>query len=151
FPVKFLKSFSKNNKNVSGNLRSTLRNPGRFWSINHYSEDVVAILASESTELDQEQSSEARYQSTLNETFGEVFDEVRFKDIIYQKFTNRFRDSEWEYALVNCFKQLFPFYEVKRVGGKSEVNHGTDILIKIPTILTDYQYGIAIQVKDYEG
>jgi hypothetical protein len=39
---------------------------------------------------------------------------------------------------------------VERIGGISEIKHGTDILIRIPGLL-NYQYGIAIQVKDYEG
>jgi hypothetical protein len=40
---------------------------------------------------------------------------------------------------------------IERVGGKEEKKHGTDILIKLPSLLTDYEYAIAIQVKDYEG
>jgi len=44
FPAKFIKRFTRNNENVTGNLRSTLKNPSRFWSINHYSDDVKALL-----------------------------------------------------------------------------------------------------------
>jgi len=41
FPARFIKRFTRNNENVTGNLRSTLKNPSRFWSINHYSDDEI--------------------------------------------------------------------------------------------------------------
>lgn len=46
---------------------------------------------------------------------------------------------------------MFPYYQIERVGGVEEKNHGTDILIKLPSLLSNYEYAIAIQVKDYEG
>lgn len=46
---------------------------------------------------------------------------------------------------------MFPYYQIDRVGGIEEKNHGTDILIKIPSILSNHEYAIAIQVKDYAG
>lgn len=151
FPIKFLNSFSKNNEHVSGNLRSTLKNPGRFWCVNHYKNDIDVLISKNIDELKTSQKHESRYESSLSEAFTEVFNEEEFKDRLYSKFTNKFNAAEWEYALVLCFKQLFPFYEVTRQGGTAEVNHGTDILIKFPSILSEYQYGIAIQVKDYTG
>jgi hypothetical protein len=45
FPAKPLKSFDRSNQNVTGNLRSTLKNPSRFWNINHYAEDVDKLLS----------------------------------------------------------------------------------------------------------
>lgn len=151
FPIKFLNSFSKNNENVSGNLRSTLRNPGRFWSVNHYSDDIDKLLSKSSNELNTTQGYEARYQSSLSDAFADVFNEEEFKNKLYSNFTNKFNSAEWEYAIISCFKQLFPYYDISRQGGIAEVNHGTDILIKIPSLLSDYQYAIAIQVKDYSG
>ena len=53
--------------------------------------------------------------------------------------------------MVHGLKQIFPFYHIERVGGPEESKHGTDILIRMPGIIIDYEYAIAIQVKDYEG
>ena len=70
---------------------------------------------------------------------------------LYQKLNEGFSNEEWEYALVEGLKSIFPEpILVERTGGISEAEHGTDIAIKIPGLL-NYQYVIAIQVKDYEG
>jgi len=151
FPAKYLKKFSRNNENVTGNLRSTLKNPSRFWNINHYSDDVEILLSSQVTELSKRQDHYSRLESSIGTVFNEVFDETVFADKLYDKLTEQFTREEWEFALVYGLKQMFPFYQIERVGGKEEKNHGTDILIKLPSILSNYSYAIAIQVKDYEG
>jgi len=48
-------------------------------------------------------------------------------------------------------QRLFPHYSIEHIGGVSECEHGTDILIRIPRLLPDRSYAIAIQVKDYKG
>jgi len=151
FPAKYLKKFSRNNENVTGNLRSTLKNPSRFWNINHYSDDVEILLSSQVTELSKRQDHNSRLESSIGTVFNEAFDETVFADKLYEKLTEQFTREEWEFALVHGLKQMFPFYQIERVGGKEEVNHGTDILIKLPSIISNYGYAIAIQVKDYDG
>lgn len=151
FPAKYLKKFSRNNENVTGNLRSTLKNPSRFWNINHYSDDVEILLSSQLTELSKRQDHNSRLESSIGIVFNEVFDEKSFADKLYEKLTEQFTREEWEFALVYGLKQIFPFYQIERVGGKEEKNHGTDILIKLPSLLSNYSYAIAIQVKDYDG
>jgi len=151
FPANYLKKFSRNNENVTGNLRSTLKNPSRFWNINHYSDDVEILLSSQVTELSKRQDHNSRLESSIGTVFNEVFDETLFADKLYEKLTEQFTREEWEFALVYGLKQMFPFYQIERVGGKEEKNHGTDILIKLPSILSNYSYAIAIQVKDYDG
>lgn len=151
FPAKYLKKFSRNNENVTGNLRSTLKNPSRFWNINHYSDDVEILLGSQVTELSKRQDHNSRLESSIGTVFNEVFDETVFADKLYDKLTEQFTREEWEFALVYGLKEMFPFYQIERVGGKEEKNHGTDILIKLPSILSNYTYAIAIQVKDYDG
>lgn len=151
FPAKYLKKFSRNNENVTGNLRSTLKNPSRFWNINHYSDDVEILLSSQVTELSKRQDHNSRLESSIGTVFNEVFDETVFADKLYEKLTEQFTREEWEFALVYGLKQMFPFYQIERVAGKEEKNHGTDILIKLPSILSNYSYAIAIQVKDYDG
>jgi hypothetical protein len=151
FPAKYLKKFTRNNENVTGNLRSTLKNPSRFWNINHYSDDVEILINSQITELSKRQDHNSRLESSIGTVFNEVFDEKLFTDKLYDKLTEQFTREEWEFALVYGLKQIFPFYQIERVGGKEEKNHGTDILIKLPSLLSNYSYAIAIQVKDYDG
>lgn len=151
FPAKYLKKFSRNNENVTGNLRSTLKNPSRFWNINHYSEDVESLLDKQVTELSKKQDYDSRLENSIGSVFNEVFDEAIFSDKLYHKFTQQFTREEWEFALVYGLRKMFPFYQIDRVGGKEEIKHGTDILIKLPSILSNHSYAIAIQVKDFEG
>ena len=151
FPAKYLKSFTRNNEKVTGNLRSTLKNPSRFWSINHYSDDVEILLNSTPDELSTQQDHQSRLTSLVGDAFNNVFNEQNFANQLYDKFNEQFTREEWEFALVNGLQELFPYYQIERVGGKEEKNHGTDILIRLPGILTNYEYAIAIQVKDYEG
>jgi len=151
FPAKYLKKFTRDNENVTGNLRSTLKNPSRFWNINHYSEDVELLLNTKVTELSKSQDHNSRLESSIGNVFNEVFNETLFADKLYNKLTEQFTREEWEFALVHGLKRMFPFYQIERVGGKEEINHGTDILIKLPSIISNYGYAIAIQVKDYDG
>lgn len=151
FPAKFLKSFTRNSKEVTGNLRSTLRNPSRFWNINHYTEDVENLINSNQNELDKKQDYESRLLSTIGSVFNESFIEKDFKNDLYDKLNDQFTSEEWEFILVNGLRKIFPFYQIERVGGKEEKKHGTDILIKMPSLISSYEYGISIQVKDYEG
>jgi hypothetical protein len=151
FPAKYIKRFTRNNENVTGNLRSTLKNPSRFWSINHYADDVEALLNVPQDGLVRKQDHQSRLTSLIGDVFNEVFDEQLFSNKIYDKCIEQFTREEWEFALVSGLQEVFPYYQIERVGGKEEKNHGTDILIKLPSLLSDYEYAIAIQVKDYSG
>lgn len=101
--------------------------------------------------LVKKQDHQSRLTSVVGDVFNEIFNEQEFTNKLYDKFIEQFTREEWEFALANGLEELFPFYQVERVGGKEEKNHGTDILIKLPSLLADYEYAIAIQVKDYEG
>lgn len=149
FPAKIINSFNRMNKNVTGNLRATLKNISRFWDINHFSDDVKELLVAK--ELKESQSYGERINSALEDAFKAVFDDNKLKNETYEKIEKQFSNEEWEHALVVGLKQLFPFYVVERVAGPLEKLHGTDILVKIPSIISDYQYAIAIQVKDHKG
>ena len=151
FPAKYIKRFKRDNEFVTGNLRSTLKNLSRFWNINHYSADVDSLLNANETELLKLQGYEIRFKNSVETVFNEIFDQKLFSDKIYGKLNEQFTREEWEFALVYGLKRLFPFYQIERTGGSSEVNHGTDILIKLPSIIPNYVYAIAIQVKDYES
>jgi hypothetical protein len=151
FPAKICNYFTRNNKYVTGNIRSTLKNPSRFWNIKHCSNDIEKILEQPNKKLLPKQEYEERFIDSIDNIFNKVFDESKFKNKIFDKFNEQFSDAEWEHVLEKGLKKILPFYHIERVGGKNEKNHGTDIIIRIPSILSDYKYGIAIQVKDYNG
>jgi len=151
FPAKFIKSFGRYNKNVTGNIRSTLKNIGRFWNVNHCANDIETIINIDEKELETLINNEDRFKNSIETVFNECFDENKFSDNLFEKLNNHFNASEWEILLVKGLEKLFPNCAIEKVGGRDEKKHGTDILIKIPSITKDYQYGIAIQVKDYNN
>ena len=69
---------------------------------------------------------------------------------VHEALLEQFEGSEWEHALVIGLQALFPKYRVERAGGAGEQKHGTDILITMPGPLPNVQYGIAMQVKDWQ-
>jgi hypothetical protein len=151
FPAHYIKKFTRNNEHVTGNIRSTLKNPLRFWNINHYGKDVEKLLKTDETVLSKTQDYESRLETSIENVFNKIFSTKDFSENLYKKLNEQFRREEWEFALVHGLRKIFPFYTVERVGGGSESEHGTDILIKMPGIILDFEYAIAIQVKDYEG
>jgi hypothetical protein len=151
FPAEIIRPFLRNASVVEGRVRSTLRQPSRFWNVNHCSDEIEKIINADETETLIKQEYEERLESVFSRSFSKQFDEKQFGNDIYEAMTKQFTAEEWEYALVAGLKQLFPYYEVQRVGGRAENNHGTDILIKLPDLFSELRYAIAIQVKDYEG
>jgi hypothetical protein len=151
FPVKYIKKFSRHNEKVTGNIRSTLKNPSRFWNIDHYQADVKLLLTTEQDVLFIQQDYQSRLENSIGSVFEDVFNIDAFSDKLYNKLIEQFTRDEWEHALVYGLKKLFPFYQIERVGGIKEAQHGTDILIKMPSLVANFQYAIAIQVKDYKG
>lgn len=145
FPAKLIKSFVRNSSAVDGNIRKTLKNPSRFWQI-YYREGVEKILKANEEQLGTAISKDARLETSIED----VFNEIKYEDKLFEKLNNSFSNEEWEFALVSGLEKLFPNYQIDRVGGNKEEEHGTDILIQIPSI-TDKNYGIAIQVKDWNG
>lgn len=146
FPVKFIKPFGRHNEHVEGVIRSTLRTPPRFWNLNRCGENIEEIIKTK----DDVRKAQHQYDRFTN-TITRVFQEYNFKEDIFKKFNENFEGKGWEDVLVIGLQKIFPYYEVEKVQGRSESKHGTDILVKIPSIIAEYQYAIAIQVKDYDG
>lgn len=66
--------------------------------------------------------------------------------------SSRFKSKTFEFPVRKLLKHLFPEAEVDAVGGRSEVNHGTDILVSIPNPLSKSdKWLLPVQVKDHEG
>ena len=136
---------------VTGDLRKTLRFPRRFKSIyyeNHAAE-IEALIKAPQDKLSESKSHYDRAASSMEKVFKDTFDNEEFSEGIKKEFNTQFNAAEWEYALIAGLKEKFPYYEIVPTGGSGENKHGTDILITIPGIIPDYDYAIAIQVKDY--
>lgn len=147
FPAEVVKYFTRQNKHVSGGIRSTLKARGRFWNIDaKYKEDIDWLIDSKE-DLVGDQDRGERFE---NAVFHAVR-ESKLGDMVHSRLSKQFANEGWEYALVKGLQALFPGYHIERTAGKKEKEHGTDILVTIPGLTEDRLYGIAIQVKDYEG
>lgn len=151
FPAELIRSFDRNNQYVSGEIRATLKNPSRFWNLNHCGKNIEELLTKSDTELLSNISRAKRFENAVNDSFSSVFNNTLFADKLYEAANTQFSHEEWEFALIEGLRSIFPEpIFVERTGGTSEKEHGTDILITIPGILGS-RYLIAIQVKDYSG
>jgi hypothetical protein len=151
FPARLLKSFIRSNEHVTGNIRTTLKCKTRFWNMNYLGEDIQKLLHTEDPALKTAQNNEDRFTGAIGSAFSAIYNADTFAETLYTEFNRQFQAAEWEDALVYGLSRLFPNYTVERVGGVSENAHGTDILIKIPGLLPDREYAIAVQVKDHIG
>lgn len=149
FPAKCRTYFSRHNKHVSEDVASTLKCRSRFWNMSYHGEGIENILKQEHIDLIDNQERRDRYADAIKRVMKCVNRNIETK--VHEELAGQFADSGWEYALVEGLKALFPYFQVERTGGRSESEHGTDILVTMPSPLESVQYGIAIQVKDKKG
>ena len=149
FPAQYRTCFSRHNEHVSEDVASTLRCRSRFWNMSYHGEGVEHLLKQSSDSLIGDQERRDRYADAIRRAMNLVDSDI--KDKVHRELAGQFSDSGWEYALTEGLKGLFRFYQVERTGGRTESEHGTDILITMPSPLENVQYGIAIQVKDWQG
>lgn len=145
FSAEKVGEFVRNNEQVSGGIRSTLRTPMRFWNINYLKDDIDKLIDAKNLMLG------TSIPDQVKGAMIAALEESQVEDLLFNNFTHNFQASEWEYALTEIYQQMYPNYIVERTGGATEKDHGTDILIKIPGITEEINYAIAIQVKDYTG
>lgn len=148
FPAEYVTEFRRHNSMV-GKLKASLRTPMRFWSLNDFADVIEKMIAAPMALLLDVKNYSDRYEEIEESVFDAFADE--FKTKLYDNMYSQFSESEWEFALVHGLQKLYPHYRVERVGGKTEKEHGADIVIKIPAPLTydESYYVVAIQVKDY--
>ncbi len=159
FPAEFLKRFRRKSSPVSGSISSTLKNPMRFWNIDHLAEDVQKILYASDEELNISRNVMDQMSEIIKDEFRVLFDEQKYAENLIEKLNKKFKNEDWEKILEQVFQKRYPSAQVERVGGRKEELHGTDILIKIPSPSDDKQYAkrnakqyaIAIQIKDWIG
>ena len=151
FPTEFLKSFRRDSEHVTGNIRSTLKNQGRFWNIDHHREDIGKICDAKQEEFDHDILDKDRLTGAIEYAFHEVFKREEFGKIVYERLNTEFSDKQWEDVLAEVLQSRYPHSHVEKVSGRKEEDHGTDILIEAPGVSPDQGYAIAVQVKDYKG
>lgn len=152
FPARFIKSFSREAGGVSGDIRSSLRNPGRFWNMDWLGPDIETLRDADEKALHTPVSPEENLESAVSEAFGRAFKEEVFGDAVYELLNQKFEGKGWETVLVQVFRALFPAYKVTSVGGRTEGEHGTDIRLSMPSVdRRAPEHVIAVQVKDYSG
>ena len=149
FPAKYLTYFSRHNEHVSEDVASTLRCRSRFWNMSHHGERIENILKQEHSILIGDQERRDRYTNAIRRAMNSVNFSIETK--VHKELAEQFAGSGWEYAFVEGLRALFPYYQIERTGGRTESEHGTDILVTMPSPLQTVQYGIAIQVKDWQG
>ncbi len=150
FPARLVKSFSRKNTNVDGELRAALKQVNRFWSLNHCKDNIDKLIVNEGS-LSESICFEQRFNNLLSDNITKALDKSKFYSEFYQQMNQHFSNEEWEFALVEGLRKILPEpILVERTGGITEKEHGTDILITLPGLLGK-SYGIAIQVKDYSG
>ena len=148
FPVKYIGYFNRNGKDVSGNIRSTLKARNRFWNISYLSENIEKIMQNlENNKISV--SVNESIESIISEEIDTYFKSLNeFSETIYKKYDDKFKSADWEKALKNVLEKIYPSeYNIKNIGGIKEEKHGTDISITIPGIFENYM--IAIQIKNY--
>ena len=151
FPAKFVKSFSREARGVSGDLRSSLRNLGRFWSLDWLASEIEMLRKADEQSL-HAITDETRLGDAVRESFRDAFDEDKFGERIYETLNQQFDAARWEKVLVRVFQSQFPACNVTSVAGKTEKHHGTDIRISLPAVDREApEHMIAVQVKDYKG
>ena len=149
FPAKKITHFHRQNQHVRGDVRSTLKCRSRFWNMTAYAESLEQLVQRPESELTTDQDWEDRFRGPVLAVMKSVNETIAKG--VHEALSEQFNGSEWEDALAVGLKTLFPNYEVERTGGTGEKKHGTDVLITMPGPLQTVQYGIAIQVKDWQG
>ena len=154
FPAKHIVTFNRGSNLVSKTIRTTLRNPARFWEISYLKEDIENIIKNkDNDEINKFKNEEGRLYGSIESACRESFKQDVFRSGLLKEIGNKFQGSEWENALVTGLKELYPepLFSIERVGGVKEKCHGTDVVIKFTHPLSVLTYIIAIQIKDYEG
>lgn len=123
----------------------------RFWNMDYYAEDVDHILEADEDGLEPDRDFDGKLRSTIEGSFNAAFKEREFRRGLVEQLNKAFGEKDWEWILVKLAQARYPSAQVESVGGRKESDHGTDVLIKIPGLLPDQVYAIAIQVKDWTG
>ena len=152
FPARLVKSFVRETAGVSGDLRASLRFVGRFWTMDHLGSDIEILRQTSQEDLNERIPDEKRLSNAVHAAFGDAFNAGKFGTSVYDLLNREFDNTRWENVLVRVLETLYPApCKVRRVGGRGEKSHGTDIVVLLPGVGAGPLHAIAVQVKDYAG
>lgn len=114
FPAQYLKSFLRASSPVSGDIRSTLRNPLRFWNIDRLADHVEKIRAATPDELGSFRSVTDRANGIIEGAFHNAFDIEKFKKGLIDKSNEKFSDKDWEDILFRVFENRYPSAQIDK-------------------------------------
>ena len=148
FLANYIGCFNRHGKDVSGNIQSTLKARNRFWNISRLSEDVEKIM--KNLEGNKESTSVIEnIKNIVSEQVKSHFNLKGFSEKVIDEYNRKFTASQWEEVIKNILEKIYPGYEIERIGGSKEEEHGIDVLVNVRGISENYN--IAIQVKNYKG
>lgn len=150
FPAELVTSFARRNEHVAGDIRATLRNPSRFWNIDHLDTDIRRLY-NETADLGSSKAPLEKAQEIAAGVFNEVLSTGDFGTKVFSRVNEALEGKDWERVLQAVIAMRYPTAIVDVVQGRAEARHGTDILVKLPDITGESTYAIAIQVKDHVG
>ena len=87
FPAKFIESFNRRGSDVTANIRTSLKNRGRFWKMTHLSEEIENLQKNIQNNKEKI-SDEEKMKSIISYAFNKVFNEEtkeEFLNLIYNK------------------------------------------------------------------
>ena len=90
FPAKLLKSFVRDNKNVSGQIKATIKNRIRFWNVNHCENDIKKLLSLNTKELITDECIENGFGNSIRDSFQNNFNTKKFSEQIYKTLTEKY-------------------------------------------------------------
>ena len=134
FHVEKVMQFARGNSNVHADIRTSLRNPLRFWSMNQYRQKIQELLSKDEKLLQSPSQHEELVLDNLREAMRCSLNEDKLRKYLNELFEHSFQSAEWEFAMRKALELIFPRCRVNRVGGKQEKRHGCDLAIFMPTI-----------------
>lgn len=150
-PVRLItdKGIDKYADGVDAKIRSTLRNPGRMWALDHIGEAIEEILGryQSGADMSAATSGEARLNKAWRSAMDHASEALRQK--LGPELDKRFQAAEWEEPIKKALEDLYPGAEVRWVGGPKE--YGADVIVQIPNHFGDLPWLILVQVKNYTG
>jgi hypothetical protein len=142
---------------VVAGIQSTLRCRSRIWRIDHLAEDVVRLIG-----IAKADGFDAEKTVTFDDRYNRIRDMGRkaareparqaAKEQVELMLDTQFRGEGFEVVIKNVLEKLFPGCSVQSRGGRAEVEHGTDLLVRMENPFNrDEPFLIPVQVKMHSG
>lgn len=139
---------------VDARLVSTLRTPMRMWNIDYLADAIDQLLRLD--DYGELVTPLQRFTSLVGEVrqVARAHGQKQVDALLHKKF----QAKEFEVAVAETLRGLFPGAEVLQLGGPAEVDHGTDVLVSLANPFVDSAnpqgssaWLIPVQVKMHVG